>query len=327
MAHVYLLHGLRVHSEIGLDAPIGEGDDIDLTVRWGERRAVPASPASGQVLARLDLPGASSSLTLDGDAYTLRFASMCDCVLDGRMREASVHLAPELDPEIASIFVSGNLLAAVLVLKGMCVLHASAVESGGRALCFVGGSGMGKSTLAAICCAAGSQIVSDDVLRVDVGEDGPACYRGSQQVRLRPTASEIALAFPESATRMTADGRVAVAPAATPRVRLPIAALVVPVCSRESQELEVQQLDAHDGLVELVSFPRTAGWKTAAPVRHQFGVLAELARRVPVYRAVCPWGPPFDPGLASGLLEQALPADADRPSDGGGARTGARSRR
>ena len=306
MALVYLLHGLRVRSEIELDAPVCECDEVDLTLRWGERTVVPAAPAKGQVLAALDHPDAGSWLTWDGSAHTLRFASICDCVLDGPMGDATVHLAPEQDPEMASILVSGNLLALVLVQRGMCVLHASAVESSGRALGFVGGTGMGKSTLAALCCEAGARVVSDDVLRVDVGEDGTTCHRGSRQLRLRPAASEITRAFAESATRVTADGRVALAPDASARARLPLAALIVPVCSRESRELEVHELDAHDALVELVSFPRTAGWKTLTPVRGQFRALAELAQRVRMYRAVCPWGPPFDPGLARGLLDRSI---------------------
>ncbi len=71
------------------------------------------------------------------------------------------------------VLLAGNLLAIVLGLRGAAVLHASAVELNGAAIAFVGPTGAGKSTAAALLCAAGGAIVGDDAARVEDREGAP----------------------------------------------------------------------------------------------------------------------------------------------------------
>ena len=87
---------------------------------------------------------------------------------------------------------AGNVLATVLELRGECILHASCVHVGGSTVAVVGDSGMGKSTVAALFCAEGAQLVSDDALRIDCADGNPICYRGTGQIRLRPAAARYA---------------------------------------------------------------------------------------------------------------------------------------
>jgi hypothetical protein len=49
-------------------------------------------------------------------------------------------------------------------LSGELGLHGAAVELGGRAVVLVGGSGYGKSTLAAALCARGGRLLADDAV-------------------------------------------------------------------------------------------------------------------------------------------------------------------
>jgi len=96
----------------------------------------------------------------------------------------TVHLHPGADLGLVTVLTAGALLAVHLRLRGELVLPASAVQLGGAALAFVRASGMGKSTLAALLCASGHGLVTDDVLRVDPadgpGRPGPPGRHGEQ---------------------------------------------------------------------------------------------------------------------------------------------------
>jgi hypothetical protein len=82
------------------------------------------------------------------------------------------------------------LLAQVLplaaALRGMEILHASAVEMAGRAVAFLGGSGVGKTTLAARIVARGARLVTDDVLAVDVANGAVRTHSGGAVARVDP---------------------------------------------------------------------------------------------------------------------------------------------
>jgi hypothetical protein len=273
----------------------------DLDIRFGRRRAIPEAPSSGRLLARLELRGASSSLTAQARGYTLRIHGRADFELDASLRLMRVHLAHDAEEEIASLLME-SALATVLALSGQCVLHASAVQTDGRAVGFMGSSGMGKTTLAAQCCAAGARILSDDVLRVEVADGRAWCFSGSSELRLRAAAAELAASLTASARRSTVDERQAVRPPAAAPGRHPIGALVVPICDRDLERARIERLRGPDAVRELVRFPRTLGWIDGERARRDFAVLAALAELVPVYRATLPWGPPFDPDVAHSLL-------------------------
>ena len=74
---------------------------------------------------------------------------------------------PDADPELARAIVLGPALALALELAGDLCLHGSAVTVGDGAIGFVGGKYHGKSTLATALTAAGSTLISDDILAVD----------------------------------------------------------------------------------------------------------------------------------------------------------------
>jgi hypothetical protein len=314
VTRTYALHGLRVRSQVQLDAPVVDPGPSDLHVRLGPRRSVPDAAPAGRLLAHLELPGGSSSLAaIDGAGYTLRIHSLCDFELDRELRGIQVHLAPDADTELASLFM-GSVLAVALALKGCCVLHGSAVEVGGRALAFVGASGMGKTTVAAMFCVAGARLVTDDVLRVECRQERAWCFSGSSELRLRPAAAELAEKLESSVRRDTVDKRFAVraAPAATGRLGL--GAIVAPVWALGTEKLVIERLRGTDAMLELVRFPRTVGWVDSETARRDFGVLASLAREVPIYRAGLPWGPPFRADVAQALLASIGP-DASRAPD------------
>ena len=305
-AKTYSLHGLRVCSDIPLSARSLTGGDPDVTVVWGERRVITQNTPAGQVIAQCSFGnGAGYTHTQTEGGYTLRFHTRCEFQIDRELRSVTVHLSPTDDPEFAALLLAGNVMAFILTLMGECVLHASAVEFGDVALAFVGRSGGGKSTLAALCCAGGAKLITDDLLRLDMAGDPIRCFASTAEIRLRPRAAALADLFSGRATRSTADRRLAIHldVAAGPRPRL--GAIVIPRPTRNCQTLGVERLPATRALYLLSSYPRVIGWQNEELIRQQFVGLARVAKTVPIFQAVIPWGPPFAADLPIQLRRAA----------------------
>lgn len=303
---LYAIHGLVVESEIALQAAQAPGGaEPDYRVGIGPEIECPPGPPPGTILGGFGDDGFGYWVTEDPDApgrWTIRYAGICQAALDREGRTLTVHGAVGGEPGMVPVFLEGSLLAHVLAAEGLLALHASAIEWGGAALAIVGPSGWGKSTLAALFCAAGARLVADDALRVDV--DGPAatCYPGSRRLRLRAASAPLGHSIEEAALSETVDGRTAVRPAAVVDEPLALRAALIPQPSREAERLEVERLGPTEAVRELLSYPRLTRWQTPEQIGRLFRLTADVAAVVPVYRALVPWGPPFQPGLAEEIF-------------------------
>jgi hypothetical protein len=321
MSELTRVYGLAVRSEVPLHLhrPVAPGTPADLEIAFGAPVARTEESPPGRVL--LDLRGSRRFYTATEDdlAYRLRFFGSCDVVLDRGLTRATVHPMAGADPELLPVLLSGNLLAFVLAMRGEAVLHASAVQVGSEALAFIGASGMGKSTMATLLCAAGARLVTDDVLRLDLTSTPPTCALGATELRLRKGADLLAEQFGSApGVRTTGDARQALTAAPATTEDLPLAALVVPVPdhSRERRTAEVTRLSAKDAMVLLAQFPRLLGWEDAEVSRRAFHQLADVVDRVPVHAAVLPWGPPFPEDIAAQVLD-AVGLSADERARAG----------
>jgi hypothetical protein len=274
-----------------------------LVVRWGDRVAIPAEHPAGRVLALRDPDIGGCTIVETESGHTIRFAGECDFHISSDRRLVLVDAAPDYDDRCVPIVLTGNVLASLLGLQGECVLHASGIRTDGWTLAIVAGSGMGKSTLAALFCAAGAQLVSDDLLRIDDNNGRPRCYTGTAQIRLRTNAAELAAAFPPDARTHTADGRMAVTPSQAEGPTHDLDAVLIPLPTRGEERLRVRRLPKKDALVSLLHYPRVLGWQEQSPIRRHFEVCAHVADTVPVYEAEIPWGPPFAADLSRALTE------------------------
>lgn len=320
-SNLYRIHGLVVESEIPLPAQgVKWGDGgakpdpgsvsgthpvPDYRVMEGEPRDCPHSPPAGRILGELRDDAFSywaAETRRDPPRWTLRYADICDVVLDRAQKAITVHRSPEADPGLIPVFLGGSVLAHALTAEGLLVLHASAVEVDGRALAIVGPSGAGKSTLAALLCAAGARLVADDALRVDATSSGAVCFPGTRGLRLRPAAASLAGGIEGAVVGNTADGRTAVLPARLADTPLTLGAVLVPEPSREASTLELRRLGAMEGLQELLCHPRLTMWRASEPIGQLFRLTGEIAEALPIYRSRVPWGPPFRAGLAEELL-------------------------
>jgi hypothetical protein len=293
---------LRILSEIPLGDPAGNGDGpYDLAVTWQRDGAIADGPER-RVLAEGVLgPVPRYRHVETATGFRLAFRDVCQVWMAPDRSALSVRLEPGVDPGVIPVFLEGNVLALLLLLAGESVLHASGVSVAGQGVAFIGGSGVGKSTLAALCCAAGAEFLSDDVLRlVPEGQDF-RCLGGRGEVRLRPEAASLAELLRERPCRITADRRVALRVREGPAPPARLAAIVVPV-RIPSGPIRVERLQPLEAWMATLGAPRILGARDPILRRTQFEMMSDLAQRVPVIRAEVPAGPPFASSFGADLL-------------------------
>lgn len=302
-ARVYSLYGLRVYSEIALPAPIAQSDlpPFDIKVHWGESKAISDGLPAGQILATLTLDnGRGYTLTDTGAGYTLCFHPNGEFWIDHDLRSVRVHLFRDVHPDIAALLLVGNVMAYVLTLAGECVLHASAVEIGDVALAFVGDSGMGKSTLAALLCANGARFITDDLLRLQPDGKDFRCFPGTGQIRLRKDAAALAENFSTTVHGTTPDGRIAIT-IDDDQSMPPLGAIVIPHPSRRCKVLKLQRLSRSMALLYLMAFPRIQQLQQKKHLQRQIDFFGRIAASTPIFEAEIPWGAVLSPKLVSSL--------------------------
>lgn len=302
----YRLHGVGLRTTLDLGAPADAGTPPDVTITVGRPRAVPLEAPEGEILVELVVGERRiHSGTRHEDGVVLRVHGLCDFVCDPALSAVTCIPDPSASAEQLTLLVRGSFLAFWLGLHGACALHASAVEVGddGAAVAMVAGSGMGKSTLAAVLCAAGNRFVSDDLVRLDDGVP-PRWVGCSAELRLRPGAAAV-LDSVDGAwpARRTVDGRLAVGPPRSAHEDGPLAAVVVPSPRHDNGPLELVPLTPMEATLQLAAFPRLARWRDRAALEAQLHGVTRLAESVPVLRARIPWGPPFPADHGRRLLE------------------------
>ena len=155
----------KAQSGASRDSPLGpprSERSVDLYVRRGEVRD-PRNCAKP--------PGMRLSAAPDGAAF-LELRGLARFLVRGG-REVTVDPQANADPALIRACSTGWIVAMVCVQRDFLVLHASAVAFGDRVIAFMGDQGAGKSTLAAHCVRAGAKLVADDLLRIEMADEGP----------------------------------------------------------------------------------------------------------------------------------------------------------
>lgn len=262
-----------------------------LSITSGGRRSVPRSRPDGRLIVD---PGEDKRHrylgVADDEGYLLRFLGVCDVRVDAELRHATYYVDPGADDDLAGVLLAGTFLAFVLALRGACVLHGSAVEVEGRALAFVGHSGMGKSTLTVAACAGGGRLIAEDVLSIDTTTT-PLCLPGPREVRLRRGSLPVAGGLEQHIGPRTADGRFAVHPNMTSLAAVPLDTIVVPRPDRRARRLTVDRMPPTAALFRLLNFPRVLGLNDPEVMRRQFLGVGQIARHTSVKVVTVPWSP------------------------------------
>lgn len=175
-SHLFQAYGLTIASELDLPEllPAPAGPPVDLTIR----------------LAKLprDLPDAPERFEFGSLIQKLDWKAVGKFEIRG-VNEIMIDPNPDTSEALLRIPLLGSVMALLLHVRGLFVLHASAVLIDGQGVGFLGDKGAGKSTTAGALISRGYSLVTDDVLACDC--DAPITVRpGFPQMKLTPESAE-----------------------------------------------------------------------------------------------------------------------------------------
>jgi hypothetical protein len=220
---------------------------------------------------------------------------------------------PPLTTEDLATYFLGPVIGFLLRRRRITSLHASGVEIKGRAVLFCGDAGHGKSTTAAALALKGAAVISEDVLPLELTEDGFRAVPGYPRVCLWPDAVRNLAGREDALPRLTQVWEKRYLPLDGERARfvhekVPLGLIyVLAPRATDAHAPRVEELRPKDALLELVK-NTYMNWLLDRQQRaEEFHVLAKLVERIPVRRLV----PHSDP-KEIGQLCDLIVRDANR---------------
>jgi hypothetical protein len=177
----------------------------------------------------------------------------------------------------------GQALPLAAVLRGLETFHASAVAVDHRALAFVGSSSAGKTSVAMNLLLRGADLLTDDVLALDLRGGRPFAYPGVGVVSLRHVEAAALGRSPGSlGTVLEDDGEASRMLVPRYEGALPLSALYF-LDRGGSGSIRFEPIDPPDPrLLLAASFNFVI--RTPQRLRNQLDVCACLAAKVPQFR-------------------------------------------
>ena len=180
-----------------------------------------------------------------------------------------------------------HVLPRVLEHLGHLMVHAGAVCTSHGEIVFIGDTGAGKSSLVASFHAAGFEILSDDCVRLIIGDDGGVeCVPTYRSLRLWPDSAE-ALASTEQFETMSTDGdkrRLHLPAPSTPVLRPTNVAAICVLASddHDADTVRLSSLSPTRAVALLLAQCFRLDPTDAAATRRALDGCADLVERVPV---------------------------------------------
>ncbi|MFL6843701.1 MAG: hypothetical protein ACJ8ER_02335 [Allosphingosinicella sp.] len=195
--------------------------------------------------------------------------------------------------------LSGVVPAVLLGLGGRTLLHGAALQAGGAAFALLGGSGQGKSTLAAALVREGGVLVSEDLLVPVRTAEGWRIEPGARSLHLLADAFA-ALAPPGPRPVETRDGKYAVDCGDGPTHPVPLAGLCLLDPPAPGGAAELRPLSGRRALMRLAE--HLYGAWIRPPSEADLRLCAALVQEVGIWALSRPWGLEQVPGTAAMLM-------------------------
>lgn len=258
----YKAYNLGIQSELCLPELSPCENAADVVVRFGNLSHIEQKSNGGDCFIG-SVPGLGTFLIRGG----------CEIVLD---------IEPNIEESVLRPVILGPLFAMLLRQRGLLVLHASCVAIDGVAVAFMTYSGGGKSTLAEALNNRGYDLLTDDVMAIDLSGDRPMVIPSFPQIKLLPDAAAAIGPAPDTLPLLHSQ---------TPKLAhqlsqgflqtpLPLKRLYV---LEMGTHLEIIPLDGQQTFVELLRNSRAVGLLSAPEFTsthlHQ---CTRLAKQVPI---------------------------------------------
>jgi hypothetical protein len=292
----YSVYGLAMDSNMAIPGlAAGRAGSASLTVS-GERGATFQAP-SVQPHFVTDL---ETLWHLDEERWLLRYdgrsmnAPSWQVEACERGRRLKLQWSDPAQVDDIASFLPGPALALALCMRGAFLLHAGAVEIGGRAVLIMGASGAGKSTTLAALLHRGYPVVSDDVAVVTDDPEAPAVHAGPRRLRLYE-ASAKAAGWDEPLPRLfrhpALDDKkyLSLDDGAAPREKTPIGAIFL-LRPREvtASRVRVTRLAAREALAPLLANIYCRRFLDRSRAERSASRCAGIAAGVPVFAVTRP---------------------------------------
>ena len=270
----YFVYRLQVHSTIPLPGPLAPPAAADVVVKLGA--IPPAGPASAdQTNQRL-----TGELDQIGRVFITNGNSITIDPLAG------------VGPDLIAPNILGGGMAVILRQRGYLVLHASAVVMDQGVVAFLGGSGWGKSTLAASLHGAGHRVLTDDVMALQLGPSWPLVIPSFPQCKLAPEAAAALGQDPTTLAPIFAQAHKRAYPLTQGFQAEPLPLRAIYILARGNRH-QITPLAPQQAFVDLVSHTRAmAALTDPISLQTHFQQCVRLLQQVPCYQFV------RKPGLA-----------------------------
>jgi hypothetical protein len=242
------------------------------------------------------------------EGFQLSYSDGMRFVVDGAAgRVWGTYQPPQTAEDMATYFL-GPVLGFVLRRRNITCLHASGVEIQGRAVCFCGDAGFGKSTTAAALALRGLPVLAEDIVALEESSGEFSAMPGYPRVCLWPESVRMLLGRDDALPQLTPawekrylelDGKHA--NFSGTKLPLGILYLFAPRSSEQGTP-RVEKLSPREALLELVQ-NTYMNWVLDREQRaKEFDTLCRLVQRVPVRRIL----PHAKPEKIAGLCELIL---------------------
>lgn len=156
----------------------------------------PAEPATPDILIAIGMidmpkpsPETATIFRFEPDRQYLAWHAVGAFLISDFSR-IDIEPAPGVDDALLAFPLLGPVMALLLHQRGLLVLHASAIAVAGRGAIFMGDKGAGKSTTASALIRAGHDLLTDDVVALDLANPAtPMIVPGFPQIKLAADAA------------------------------------------------------------------------------------------------------------------------------------------
>jgi len=177
MIYLYSAFGLCIKSEIELRELMPEPDAnkiVDLHIR--KANVIPELKALGEVPPSMDFENPDGVFMIWPGAAAIRIKDLSNIYIQGY---------PGVSERYMAFPLLGPVMGWILHQRGSLVLHSSAVRLDGHSIAFLGDKRAGKSTTAAAFIKNGADLITDDLLVINM--------KNSQQPMIQPSFAQIKL--------------------------------------------------------------------------------------------------------------------------------------
>ncbi len=185
----YIVYGIVVDSEF----PLTTVAEVSVGHARADIRLELATAASFRAVSR-DLPPSIDDwiqyfVLADGGVY-IRVRDILETVVSADGRQASCAWADGADRTAFEANFLNFVLSTALTLQGEEPFHSTVLDLGGRVVGLLGPSGAGKSTLAACLIGRGADLVTDDMLRLQLEGQRALVHAGPYRLKLHRDSAE-----------------------------------------------------------------------------------------------------------------------------------------